>query len=111
MGLSSRSHCIELLVAMPLVEESGLDHRTRGAIPGVRPSCDQQLKRIDYQNDPNEPWEFDTSAPVAETISQRANGRFVNRDTTGDWVGIVGGAGGSPSYHSDAIFYLGFPTS
>jgi hypothetical protein len=56
-------------------------------------------------------WEFDTSAPVAETISQRANCRFVNRDTTDDWVGILRGAGGSPSYHGDAIFYIGFPTS
>lgn len=36
-------------------------------------------------------WEFDTTAPVAETISQRGNYGFVNRDTTDDGAGIPGG--------------------
>jgi uncharacterized protein len=54
-------------------------------------------------------WEFDTSAPVAETISQRGNYGFVNRDTSDDGVGIPGGVGGGPSYNSHAIFYVGVP--
>jgi uncharacterized protein len=39
-------------------------------------------------------WEFDTSASVAEPISERGNYGFVNRDTTDDGVGIPGGVGG-----------------
>jgi uncharacterized protein len=54
-------------------------------------------------------WIFDTSAPVAEPISERGNYGFVNRDTTDDGVGIPGGVGGGPSYHSHAIFYVGVP--
>jgi uncharacterized protein len=54
-------------------------------------------------------WEFDTSAPVAETISQQGNYGFVNRDTTDDGVGIPGGVGGGPNYRSHAIFYVGVP--
>ena len=33
----------------------------------------------------------------------------MNRDTTDDGVGIPGGVGGGPSYHSHAIFYVGVP--
>ncbi len=91
------------------------DTQEKGATMGRR-SCISRLagripQKLRSYNGDLFGWEFDTSAPVAETISQRANCRFVNRDTTDDWVGILGGAGGSPSYHSDAIFYIGFPTS
>ena len=54
-------------------------------------------------------WKFDTSAPVAQTISQVGKYGFVNRNTTEDGVGIPGGVGGGPSYHSYAIFYVGVP--
>jgi predicted enzyme related to lactoylglutathione lyase len=54
-------------------------------------------------------WKFDTSATVAEPISDPGNYGFVNRDTTADGVGIPGGVGGGPNYHSHAIFYVGVP--
>ena len=54
-------------------------------------------------------WKFDTSAPVAEPISEQSNYGFVTRNTTDDGVGIPGGVGGGPSYHSHTIFYVGVP--
>jgi predicted enzyme related to lactoylglutathione lyase len=54
-------------------------------------------------------WEFDTSAPAAEAVSQRGNYGFVNRDTTPDGAGIPGGVGGGSGYDSHAIFYVGVP--
>ena len=42
-------------------------------------------------------WECDTSAPVAEAISQPGNYGFVSRNTTSDGTGIPGGVGGGPS--------------
>ena len=54
-------------------------------------------------------WKFDTSATVAEPISDLGNYGFVNRNTTDDGVGIPGGVGGGPNYHSHAIFYVGVP--
>ena len=54
-------------------------------------------------------WEFDTSGPVSEVVSQRGNYGFVNRNTTRDGTGIPGGVGGGPGYQSHAIFYVGVP--
>jgi hypothetical protein len=54
-------------------------------------------------------WKFDTSAMVAEPVSEQGNYGFVNRVTTDDGVGIPGGVGGGPGYHSHAIFYVGVP--
>jgi uncharacterized protein len=54
-------------------------------------------------------WEFDTSAPVAEAVSQPGNYGFVNRNTTSDGTGIPGGVGGGMGYDSHAIFYVGVP--
>jgi uncharacterized protein len=51
-------------------------------------------------------WEFDTSSPVAETVSEPLNYGFVNR-TTSD--GIPGGVGGGPGYERHVIFYVGVP--
>ncbi len=39
-------------------------------------------------------WEFDTSSPVSETVSEPGNYGFVDRNTTSDGVGIPGGVGG-----------------
>ena len=54
-------------------------------------------------------WEFDTSSPVSEAVSQPLNYGFVNRVTTSDGTGIPGGVGGGPGYDSHALFYVGVP--
>ncbi len=54
-------------------------------------------------------WEFDTSAPVAETVSEPMNYGFVNGDTTSDGTGIPGGVGGGAGYDGHVIFYVGVP--
>jgi uncharacterized protein len=54
-------------------------------------------------------WEFDTSASVAESVSQPGNYGFVERNTTSDGTGIPGGVGGGTDYQSHAIFYIGVP--
>jgi uncharacterized protein len=52
-------------------------------------------------------WEYDTSSPVAEEVSEPANYGFVNRATTSDGTGIPGGVGGGADYDGHAIFYVG----
>jgi predicted enzyme related to lactoylglutathione lyase len=52
-------------------------------------------------------WEFDTSAPVSNAVSQPGNYGFVNRNTTTDGTGIPGGVGGGAGYNGHAIFYVG----
>jgi predicted enzyme related to lactoylglutathione lyase len=52
-------------------------------------------------------WEFDTSAPVSNAVSQPGNYGFVNRNTTSDGTGIPGGVGGGADYDGYAIFYVG----
>jgi predicted enzyme related to lactoylglutathione lyase len=54
-------------------------------------------------------WEFDTSGPVSEAVSQAGNYGFVDGSTTSDEVGIPGGVGGGPGYHGHVIFYVGVP--
>jgi predicted enzyme related to lactoylglutathione lyase len=54
-------------------------------------------------------WEFDTSSPVAEEVSEPDNYGFVERVTTSDGTGIPGGVGGGPAYEGHAIFYVGVP--
>jgi uncharacterized protein len=54
-------------------------------------------------------WEFDTSAPVSEEVSEPTNYGFVNRNTTADGTGIPGGVGGGRGYGSHVIFYVGVP--
>jgi uncharacterized protein len=54
-------------------------------------------------------WEFDTSGPVAEAVSQPGNYGFVERSTTSDGVGIPGGVGGGPGYDGHVSFYVGVP--
>ena len=51
-------------------------------------------------------WEFDTSGPVADTVSEAGNYGFV--DAAGG-VGIPGGVGGGTSYNPHVIFYVGVP--
>ena len=54
-------------------------------------------------------WEFDTSSPVAEAVSEPMNYGFVNRVTTSDGTGIPGGVGGGSGYDSRVLFYIGVP--
>ena len=43
-------------------------------------------------------WQFDTSSPVAEAVSEPANYGFVDRITAPDGTGIPGGIGGGAAY-------------
>jgi predicted enzyme related to lactoylglutathione lyase len=52
-------------------------------------------------------WEFDTSSPVAEAVSEPDNYGFVNPSTTSDGTGIRGGVGGGSRYDSHVLFYVG----
>jgi uncharacterized protein len=54
-------------------------------------------------------WEFDTSAPVSDAVSEAGNYRFVDRYTTSDGTGIRGGVGGGGDYTRHAIFYVAVP--
>ena len=51
-------------------------------------------------------WEFDTSGPVAQTVSEAGEYGFVE---AGDGVGIPGGVGGGPGYDGYVVFYVGVP--
>ncbi|MBV9795186.1 MAG: VOC family protein [Actinobacteria bacterium] len=54
-------------------------------------------------------WRFDTSAPVAEAVSEPSDYGFIDRVTTPDGGGIPGGIGGGARYPSHTIFYVGVP--
>ena len=54
-------------------------------------------------------WQFDTSSPVAEAVSEPANYGFVDRIKTPDGAGIPGGIGGGADYPGHVIFYVGVP--
>ena len=54
-------------------------------------------------------WQFDTSSPVAEAVSEPTDYGFVDRITTPDGTGIPGGIGGGARYPAHAIFYVGVP--
>ena len=54
-------------------------------------------------------WEFDTTSPVSEAVSEPANYGLVDRNTTSDGTGIPGGVGGGAGYDGHVIFYVGVP--
>jgi uncharacterized protein len=54
-------------------------------------------------------WEFDTSSPVSEAVSEPMNYGFVDANTTSDGTGIPGGVGGGAGYAGHVIFYVGVP--
>ena len=54
-------------------------------------------------------WEFDTSSPVSDAVSEPASYGFVQRNTTDDGTGIPGGVGGGGDYDAHVIFYVGVP--
>jgi predicted enzyme related to lactoylglutathione lyase len=55
-------------------------------------------------------WEYDTSGPVAEEVSEPTNYGFVEPPkSAGGSVGIPGGVGGGAGYRAQTIFYVGVP--
>jgi hypothetical protein len=53
-------------------------------------------------------WEFDTSAPVADAVSEPSRYGFtVNKSPEG--IGIPGGVGGGAAFGGRVIFYVGVP--
>ncbi|MEA2299433.1 MAG: uncharacterized protein QOF77_2369 [Solirubrobacteraceae bacterium] len=54
-------------------------------------------------------WEFDTSGPVANAVSEAGNYGFVDGHKTGGGIGINGGVGGGPDYDAHVLFYVGVP--
>ena len=54
-------------------------------------------------------WQFDTSSPVADAVSEPTNYGFVDRVPTPDGAGIPGGVGGGAGYPSHVVFYVGVP--
>ena len=54
-------------------------------------------------------WEYDTSGPVSDAVSDHGSYGFVERYTTDDGTGIRGGVGGGPGYPGHVIFYVGVP--
>jgi uncharacterized protein len=54
-------------------------------------------------------WDFDTSSPVAQAVSEPLNYGFVHRIPVGDGAGIPGGIGGGSAYEPHVIFYVGAP--
>jgi predicted enzyme related to lactoylglutathione lyase len=54
-------------------------------------------------------WEFDTSGPVAQAVSQQGDYGFTDTGTANGEAGIPGGVGGGPDYDSHAMFYVGVP--
>ena len=54
-------------------------------------------------------WEFDTSSPVSDAVSEPTNYGFVQPEATGDAIGIPGGIGGGSGYNPRATFYVAVP--
>lgn len=54
-------------------------------------------------------WEFDTSGPVAQSVSQPGNYGFTDAAMSTDTPGIPGGIGGGAGYHPHVVFYVGVP--
>lgn len=54
-------------------------------------------------------WTFDTSGPVAESVSQQGEYGYTDATASGDAPGIPGGVGGGAGYHPHVVFYVGVP--
>jgi predicted enzyme related to lactoylglutathione lyase len=54
-------------------------------------------------------WDFDTSTPVSEAVSEPANYGFVAQPDGGGGIGIPGGVGGGSGYDPRVTFYVGVP--
>jgi uncharacterized protein len=54
-------------------------------------------------------WEFDTSGPVAKSVSQQGDYGFVDPTVSSGTPGIPGGVGGGAGYNPHIVFYVGVP--
>ena len=54
-------------------------------------------------------WEFDTTSPVAQAVSEPQDYGFVSQNPASDGPGIPGGIGGGQAYQPHVIFYVGVP--
>ncbi|MFZ0041871.1 MAG: VOC family protein [Solirubrobacteraceae bacterium] len=54
-------------------------------------------------------WECDTSATVAEAVSDPTNYGFIDLITASDGSGIRGGIGGGEGYDRHVVLYVGVP--
>ncbi len=54
-------------------------------------------------------WDFDTSSPVSEAVSDPMNYGFVGGNTSNEGVGIPGGVGGGVGYDGHVTVYVGVP--
>jgi predicted enzyme related to lactoylglutathione lyase len=54
-------------------------------------------------------WQFNTSGPVSEAVSEADGYGFTDAGTTSSGVGIPGGVGGGPDYAARTLFYVGVP--
>jgi uncharacterized protein len=54
-------------------------------------------------------WEFDTSSPVSDAVSEPTNYGFVDPSRTSDGIGIPGGVGGGTGHDPRAMFYVSVP--
>jgi uncharacterized protein len=52
-------------------------------------------------------WEFDTSSPVSDAVSEPTNYGFV--ENSSDGIGIPGGVGGGADHRPRAMFYVSVP--
>ena len=52
-------------------------------------------------------WEFDTSSPVSEAVSEPDSYGFLERIASPDGSGIPGGVGGGENYPHQVLFYVG----
>lgn len=54
-------------------------------------------------------WEFDTSGPVADSISKQGEYGYINPTQGSDTAGIPGGVGGGHDHSPHVVFYVGVP--
>jgi hypothetical protein len=54
-------------------------------------------------------WQYDTSATVADAVSEPTNYGFIDLLTASDGSGIRGGIGGGQAYDRHVVFYVGVP--
>jgi predicted enzyme related to lactoylglutathione lyase len=54
-------------------------------------------------------WEYDTSGPIAESVSEPGEYGFIERATLPDGTGIPGGIGGGPGHQPKVLFYVAVP--
>jgi predicted enzyme related to lactoylglutathione lyase len=54
-------------------------------------------------------WEFDTSGPVAESVSRQGEYGYTDPTAGSDTPGIPGGVGGGTDHKPHVVFYVGVP--